>query len=317
MVKRVIAGAAALIFLIALVAAVGVGSLLSNLVGAPAPSSVATVDIPPAYLALYEEAAGDCPGLDWTVLAAVGKVETDHGRSPLPGVASGENAAGAGGPMQFLQATFDTVTAHHPLSPTGGGAPSRYDPHDAIHAAAHDLCDHGAPTNIRAALLAYNHSDAYVTAVLAQADQYRAAAVIRREWPPEDATVPDPSGTGGHVTPRTATLYQVLAAADAIREGATCWDPHPQNPDSDHPRGKACDVFFHPTDPTDIARGWNIALWLTTHQTVYGIHYVIWQGLIWTAENPTWMTYQSTVYGCPNPTHITGCHFDHIHASLY
>ena len=80
-------------------------------------------DIPPEYCLLYVAAAPDCPGLDWTVLAAIGKVETDHGRSTLPGVSEGENYAGAGGPMQFLAPTFDGVIAAHQIPP-GGATPT-------------------------------------------------------------------------------------------------------------------------------------------------------------------------------------------------
>ncbi len=69
-------------------------------------TSAATSKIPPAMLALYQEAAATCPGLPWTVLAAIGTVESDNGQSNLPGVHTGANAAGAEGPMQFLPATF-------------------------------------------------------------------------------------------------------------------------------------------------------------------------------------------------------------------
>src|SRR4051812_41895066 len=93
-------------------------------------------DIPPDYCALHVTAAPHCPGLDWTVLAAIGKVETDHGRLKAPGVSEGENYAGAGGPMQFLAQTFNSVTAQHQIPPGGANPPSRYNPHDAIHAAA-------------------------------------------------------------------------------------------------------------------------------------------------------------------------------------
>ena len=65
------------------------------------PSAAARADIPSGYLTLYRTAARRCPGLSWSVLAAVGKVESDHGRSYLPGVRSGWNSAGAAGPMQF------------------------------------------------------------------------------------------------------------------------------------------------------------------------------------------------------------------------
>jgi hypothetical protein len=78
----------------------GVGS------GVPEASSAATAKIPPAMLALYEQAAATCPGLPWTIFAAIGTVESDNGQSTLSGVHSGANWAGAEGPMQFEPATF-------------------------------------------------------------------------------------------------------------------------------------------------------------------------------------------------------------------
>jgi hypothetical protein len=65
------------------------------------PSALALRDIPPAYLSAYE-AAGRHYGLGWEYLAAIGKIETDHGRSTAVGVSNGVNAAGCcAGPMQF------------------------------------------------------------------------------------------------------------------------------------------------------------------------------------------------------------------------
>ncbi|MEV0538409.1 bifunctional lytic transglycosylase/C40 family peptidase [Nocardia salmonicida] len=139
-----------------------------------APSTEAQQDIPPEMLVLYQAAAGDCPGLDWSVLAAIGKIETDHGRSTLPGVSQGENSSGAGGPMQFLAPTFNSVVARHPLPAGGASPPSRYNPSDAIHAAAFYLCDSGAPEDMYSAIFAYNHADWYVNDVLAHAARYRA-----------------------------------------------------------------------------------------------------------------------------------------------
>lgn len=48
------------------------------------PSPEAEQDIPAQMLVLYQAAAQYCPGLDWSMLAAIGKIETDHGRSPFP-----------------------------------------------------------------------------------------------------------------------------------------------------------------------------------------------------------------------------------------
>jgi len=46
-------------------------------------------------------------------------------------------------------------------------------------------------------------------------------------------------------------------------------------------------------------------------------HYLIWQGRIWIVEQPEWIIYRSPIYGCPNPVNQTGCHYNHIHISLY
>lgn len=170
-----LAGAAVVgLVLIAAVAGAGAGGLLTPF-GTGRPGARALADIPARYLSLYANAATTCPGLDWPVLAAVGKVETDHGRSPLPGVRSGANSAGARGPMQFLLPTFTNVVARHPALRRGPRDPSPYDPDDAIPAAAAYLCDSGARNgaNITRALWTYNHDNAYVAQVLAQADEYR------------------------------------------------------------------------------------------------------------------------------------------------
>ncbi|WP_280479855.1 NlpC/P60 family protein [Nocardia asiatica] len=206
LVKALGAGGAAVVFCVVVIAAVIATVIVYDQpLLAPAPSAAAGStpspqageDIPPDLLVLYQQAAGDCPGLDWSVLAAIGKIETDHGRSPLPGVRSGENSAGAAGPMQFLEPTFEGVVARHALPAGGTSPPSRYNPSDAIHAAAHYLCDSGAPTDLRAAIFAYNHADWYVEQVLDQAARYRATT---------------PSGSGDCHTIQAASP----AAAQAI-----------------------------------------------------------------------------------------------------
>jgi membrane-bound lytic murein transglycosylase B len=131
-------------------------------------------DIPADYLAWYIAAARTCPGLPWPVLAGIGKVESDHGRSPLPGVHSGANFAGAEGPMQFLPGTFAEFAVNadpgQPLSP--------YDPADAIYTGARMLCADGArggsTAGLERAIFAYNHADWYVAEVMSWADTYAA-----------------------------------------------------------------------------------------------------------------------------------------------
>ncbi len=152
-------------------------------VGEFAPSALALQDICGAgqsdcqLLDIYRASARTCPGLDWTVLAGVGKVESDHGRSQAPGVHNGANYAGAMGPMQFLQATWDAFKTAAP----GHVIPDVYDLADAIHSAARYLCHLGAGTGdvarLRAAIFGYNHSGDYVDQVLTIASSYRGALV--------------------------------------------------------------------------------------------------------------------------------------------
>jgi cell wall-associated NlpC family hydrolase len=131
------------------------------------PSTVALGDIPAGYLALYEQAAVRF-GLPWELLAAVGKVESDHGRAPGTDV---PNAAGAEGPMQFEPSTFAAYAWA-----AGTPHPDIDDPRDAIDAAAAMLAADGAPGATRRALFAYNHADWYVDDVLAWAHAYEAQA---------------------------------------------------------------------------------------------------------------------------------------------
>ena len=140
----------------------------------PTAPSVATSTIPPAMLDLYQEAAATCPGLPWTVLAAIGSVESDNGRSTMPGVHSGANAAGAEGTMQFEPATF--AEYDEPVPAGGADPPSPYDPTDAVYAAARLLCANGAEggADLAGAVYAYNHSTAYVAQVLALAQSLAA-----------------------------------------------------------------------------------------------------------------------------------------------
>jgi hypothetical protein len=143
--------------------------------GAPL-SSAARADVPPGYLAAYRAAAPRyCPGLSWTVLAGVGKVESDHGRARLPGVRSGWNHAGAAGPMQFGigKDRAGNAWARFGRDFDRDGRVSVYDPGDAIPAAARYLCDAGAPGRMDAALYAYNPSWVYVARVKRWAARYR------------------------------------------------------------------------------------------------------------------------------------------------
>ena len=137
------------------------------------PSAVARHDIPRHYRSLYRSAAAHhCHALPWSVLAGIGKVESDHGRSHAPGVHSGANHAGARGPMQFLPGTF----ARYATDGDKDGRATPYDPSDAIPTAAKMLCAEGAKpgtlSSIKKSLYAYNHANWYVNQTLNWAVRY-------------------------------------------------------------------------------------------------------------------------------------------------
>jgi membrane-bound lytic murein transglycosylase B len=135
--------------------------------GQPSPSRAAVADIPAGYLRLYR-AAGARYRIPWPVLAAIGKVESDHGRVRLPGVRSGSNWAGACGPMQI--GCVPGSKAGNAWVRYGHGRP--HHPANAIPAAARYLVDHGARRNLDRAIFAYNHSWAYVARVKQLARRY-------------------------------------------------------------------------------------------------------------------------------------------------
>jgi len=135
--------------------------------GQPQPSSAGTADIPPDYLRLYRT-AGSRYRIPWSVLAAIGKVESDHGRTQLPGVRSGSNWAGACGPMQI--GCVPGSKAGNAWARYGHGRP--HDPAQAIPAAARYLVDHDARHHLDQAIYAYNHSWSYVAKVKQLARRY-------------------------------------------------------------------------------------------------------------------------------------------------
>jgi membrane-bound lytic murein transglycosylase B len=141
----------------------------------PIPSPAAAADIPATYLRLYRQ-AGARYRIPWPVLAAIGKVESDHGRSRLPGVRSGSNWAGACGPMQI--GCVPGSKAGNSWARYGDGRP--HDPAQAIPAAARYLVDHGARRDLDRALFAYNHSQSYVAKVKQLARRYATQGGGRR-----------------------------------------------------------------------------------------------------------------------------------------
>jgi hypothetical protein len=97
----------------------------------------ALADIPSTYLSFYRSAA-EHEGFSWRILAAIGKNESDHGRSTLPGISSGLNFANCcAGPMQLCtQESCGKTWQAYAVDGDGDGRRSVYSPGDAIYAAA-------------------------------------------------------------------------------------------------------------------------------------------------------------------------------------
>lgn len=183
----------------------------------PAPATKAVITglaangIPTIALNAYRVAAARMDhadpgcGIDWPLLAGIGRIESDHGRyggavfdadgtttpkiigpaldgihydfvpAPADGLTLDGDAryAHALGPMQFIPQTW----AAYGADADGDGVADVFDIDDAALGAARYLCAAGGNLRTaagqRAAVLAYNHSDEYVAQVLALADAYR------------------------------------------------------------------------------------------------------------------------------------------------
>jgi len=164
------------------------------------PSEEAIEDIPPAFLRLFIEEAQQCPGLPWTVMAAISKVESGHGRFggssldpdgvirpsiigiPLDGsrgtarIVDSDDGRWDGdtvwdravGPFQFIPGSWRIFGGD-------GNNDGIADPNnifDAVPAVRRHLCPGGQIVDIEAAVFGYNRSSAYVQAVLDWAERY-------------------------------------------------------------------------------------------------------------------------------------------------
>jgi peptidoglycan DL-endopeptidase CwlO len=181
--------------------------------------------IPADYLYWYKR-VGQQYGVPWTILAGIGTVESDNGRTTLPGVHSGANAFGAAGPMQIgIGGAATNVWGGAPVHPAsevvngvatdedGGPDASVYDPADAIAGAAKVLVQADVQANPSAAIFAYNHLQSYVQSVLYWAGVYAGGnfSVVSASMP-SDSSAAGCAAAGGAVTSIDAPDEEVATA---------------------------------------------------------------------------------------------------------
>ena len=213
-------------------------------------SSLAEHDLPSAAMRAYKHAAASIdtslPGchLPWTLLAGIGRVESDHGRyggsvlgndgvprpaivgvalngkGPVAAIRDSDDGAFDGdkvwdravGPMQFIPTTWQGAGRDG----DGDGKKSPNDIDDASLAAAAYLCHAGRdlsdPSAVRSAVLSYNPSDYYVALVTAFARGYATGVFV----------IPSPEvqpGAGDGVVPVADDHAAKVKAAKAAKEG--------------------------------------------------------------------------------------------------
>jgi soluble lytic murein transglycosylase-like protein len=136
----------------------------ADLAGPPRPKAGAL----PSLVALYR-AAGYRYGVDWRILAAINRVETNFGSN------THTSSAGAVGWMQFLPSTW----RRWGVDASGDGVADPMNPADAIYSAARYLEAAGIHRDVRRAIWAYNPLASYVNQVLAIAAAFPADYGIR------------------------------------------------------------------------------------------------------------------------------------------
>jgi membrane-bound lytic murein transglycosylase B len=227
----------------------------------PRISALAADGIPAVALRAYRSAADHAPPschLSWTLLAGIGRVESDHGRfggaqlhadgmdvPHIIGIAlDGSRSAlirdtdgglldgdpvydHAVGPMQFIPSTW----AAWGVDADGDGAANPFDINDAAAAAADYLCAAGGDLStvdgqVRA-VLAYNHSASYVVDVLALAAAYGGeGGVVALPLPPL-SPMPTIAPVDPAQPPALTSPSPSPAAPTSPRSSATATKPSP------------------------------------------------------------------------------------------
>jgi cell wall-associated NlpC family hydrolase len=228
-VPMVVVGGAALLF----AGGSGINCGSTTTASQPKASTAAADSIPATYLTWFQK-VGQQYNVPWTILAGIGKVESDDGRTSLPGVNNASNSFGAAGPMQIgiggASGNQWGGTATHPASEVvsgvatdedGNGTASVYDPADAIAGAAKYLIAHGVQQNVQAAIFAYNHADWYVEEVLSWASTYAEGGFTVDNGTQDNGTVVAAAGVGGQSCTGSGQLASFSAPNALVGEAVS------------------------------------------------------------------------------------------------
>lgn len=238
-------------------------SLPLNIGGAGIPAQVLE-----AYRRAADEQAARTPGchLPWTLLAAIGSVESNHARgglltadgtttSPILGpVLNGGDFAAltdtdggtldgdvlwdrAVGPMQFIPSTWSRwATTTRPLAPA--------DPNnifDATTTAAAYLCannrDLSNPDQLNQAILSYNRSEDYLRNVLAWNAKY--ASGVSADLPAPSVDSGTQAGAPAVLTQPASTTGAAIQVSLPTSHGPVRVSPPRKNTDTARPQGSA------------------------------------------------------------------------------
>jgi murein DD-endopeptidase MepM/ murein hydrolase activator NlpD len=213
MMRRLVTGTAVLTVALPLGLLVGIGA---GNAGWPEQFDASTLagEIPEPMLTAYLDAA-ETWEIDWALLAAIGKIECDHGRYLAAGCwpPGTVNAAGARGPMQFLGSTWRSSAGRYDLDVSGPPAPDGHgygtdgdgdgiadpwNPFDAVHSAGRFLVDLGGRDDPRRAAKGYYAGPANPDPTAGEAYATRAAELIARYH--------QLAGAGGPGTPPVAVV---------------------------------------------------------------------------------------------------------------